>query len=297
MARDRVAYSKPLLDAALGFDVGESEVKRLLALADAQAATSDPLDELALVDALEAALLAVQFDSFAHGLHQHSMLVEFTMQVEPDGIAVVPYHAHASYDVEHPRKDDILVGRPSVLASRTRAAFSRDIKAFESLLSSRGVKEQTIQRFLEEHPQFLQGLNYTSIHPQVVLERNDGTSLRPDFLLEPRAGDWCDILDLKLPTKSIFVGRRDRITLACAMQEVASQLREYASYFEDPRYRKMLFDRYGLRAYKPKLIAVVGRDSDQNWSEQHRRATTCYADLQIMTFDHLLDMSKQRILI
>ena len=81
------------------------------------------------------------------------------------------------------------------------------------------------------------------------------------------------------------------------MQEVASQLREYASYFEDPRYRKMLFDRYGLRAYKPKLIAVVGRDSDQNWSEQHRRATTCYADLQIMTFDHLLDMSKQRILI
>jgi hypothetical protein len=294
---NQLEYVKALLDHSLGIDVGPSAVKELLSSVQNVAAGRNPLREITWVDALEQALLKLQFEFFSRTLHQHSMLVDFTIQVAGDSIEVVPYHAYASYGLEHPLKDDLLVGRPAVLASRTQSIFAEEIRNFESLLSQTGLKEHAIQRFLEANPHFLQGLNYTTVHPQIVLERANGTSLRPDFLLEPRSGDWCDILDLKLPTARIFVGKRDRVSLAAAINEVAAQLREYHAYFEDERHRKMLQDRYGLRAYRPKLIAVVGRDVDLESTEQHRRASTIFPDLEIMTFDRLLDIAKSRMLI
>jgi hypothetical protein len=294
---DRSRVFGSLINDALGWPAEEREIEHLLQLADDAGDKEDPFIEIGLRDEIEHFLLGMEFSRFSRTLHRHSMLVEFTLQANPTGISVVPYHADACYDLVNPRRDELLLGRPSVIASRTAAVFSDEIRTFESLLSSPSVKEQMLQRFLEEHPHFLQGLNYTNIYSQVVLERDDGTSLRPDFLLEPRAGEWCDILDLKLPSQNVFVGRRDRLTLASAIQEVAAQLREYSAYFENPRYRKVFRDRYGLSVYKPKLIAVVGRDSSLNQTEQHRRATTCYADLQILTFDHLLDFSRRRLLI
>lgn len=296
--RDQLEYVKSVVDDVLGFDVSASDVKKLLWIAkNGVVAARSPFEEITWVDALEQALLNLQFEFFSRALHRHSMLVEFTIQAARGSIEIVPYHASACYGLEHPCKDDLLIGRPAVLAARTRGIFAEEIRAFESLLSAKGLKERAIQRFLEEHPHFLQGLNYTAVHSHVVLERDDGTSLCPDFLLEPRAGDWCDILDLKLPTPNIFVGRRDRVSLAAAITDVAAQLREYSAYFEDERHRKMVLDRYGLRTYRPKLIAVVGRDADGRSTEQHRRASTVFPDLEIMTFDRLLDIARSRILL
>lgn len=296
----RISRAKDEVQRVLGVSLSTGEMSHVLDLSREIGAATDPLEEQSLLDDLEGYLLQIEFSTLTRELHRHSLLVEYTLQATSSEIGVVPYHASAEYELTHPGKDDLLVGRPSVFASRTSTVLSHEIRSFETLIGRKGAKEKEIQSFLETHPHFLQGLNYTRIHPQIVLEREDGSSLRPDFLLEPTAGEWCDILDIKLPTADIIVGRRDRLTLAAAIHEVAAQLREYAAYFENPKYRKSLLERFGLRAYKPRLIAVVGREADHrraDGSEQVRRALTCYADVDVMSFDRLIDISRRRLLI
>ena len=91
---------------------------------------------------LEKYLLNLEFTMLASSLHQHSLLVEFTIQANASGIGVVPYHASAAYELLHPHKDDVLIGRPSVIASRTSTVFSKEIDSFETLLSQKGLREK-----------------------------------------------------------------------------------------------------------------------------------------------------------
>lgn len=233
---------------------------------------------------------------FIYSIHRHSLLIEFTMSFAHDHIEVVPYHSHAIHEVET-KNEIVIVGRPAIIAKTTGAVFSEEIAKFEYLINNPGTKERHIQRFLELHPQFLRGLNYENIYPQIVLERDEDGPLRPDFILEPFKDAFCDILDLKLPSQNLFVGRKDRATLASALHEVAAQLREYAAYFEQEKYRKMVYEKYGLRLYKPRLIAIVGRDMKQLAKAEFRRALTQYDNLQFMTFDELLRHTKRRMLI
>jgi len=175
--------------------------------------------------------------------------------------------------------------------------FSHEIRGLEGLLNDESTRERHIQKFLEIHSNSLKGLNYTSIYPQLVLQRSDGSELKPDFILEPLDDMWCDILDIKLPTQPIVVGRKDRATLAAGIHEVAAQLREYAAYFEEEKHRKWVFEKFGLRVYKPKLIAVVGRDIRQMAEPEIRRAMTAYNDVHVMTFDQLIRHAQSRLLI
>lgn len=235
--------------------------------------------------------------SFLKGISRNSLLIEFVMTSSGEEITCAPYHANAINNVEFPGKSSVLVGRPGVVADRTRAIFSTEVKMLENLINSKSTREHDLQKFFEAHPAFLKGLNYSNIYPQVVLQRDDGTSLRPDFILEPYDDAWCDILDIKLPGQSLIVGRNDRATLAAGIHEVAAQLREYAAFFEQDRYRKWVREKYGLRVYRPRLIAVVGRDMKRMAEEEVRRAMTAYEDLQIMTFDQLVTHAKSRLLI
>lgn len=240
---------------------------------------------------------AALMHSFLRKLHRNSLMVEFVMSTNGNAIACTPFHSSAVHNVEIPRQSEVLVGRPGVIADKTRSLLAPEIRAFEVLLNDSGTKERHLQKFLESHPNFLTGLNYSNVYSQLVLEREDGTSLRPDFMLEPYDDTWCDILDIKLPNQAIIIGRNDRATLAAGIHEVAAQLREYAAYFEEEKHRKFVREKYGLRVYKPRLIAVVGRDMRQMSDPEIRRAMTAYDDLQVMTFDQLVKHAKGRLLI
>jgi hypothetical protein len=229
-------------------------------------------------------------------LHRHSTLIEFVMQANGDRLSLVPYHGQATHDVELP-SGGVLLGRPGVIASRTAAVFTSEVQELERLINDRSTKERHIQKFLEEHPSFLRGLNYQHIYPQLVLEREGEGALKPDFVLEPYDDGFCDILDLKLPSSRVLVGRKDRTSLAAGLHEVAAQLREYAAYFEDKKHRDYVKQKYGLRVYRPRLVAIVGRDIRDICSPSARRAMTAYSDLRFMTFDELIRHSKQRMLV
>jgi hypothetical protein len=233
---------------------------------------------------------------FVRSIHQHSLLVEFAMALEGNQLTLTPYHGHAIHNIDNGDKE-VLVGRPATIAERTAAVFTTQISEFERLINAPDTQERHLQAFLEQHPNFLRGLNYENIYPQLVLERDGQGSLKPDFILEPYADSFCDILDIKLPSQNLIVGRKDRATLAAGLHEVAAQLREYAAYFEERKYQKFVQDKYGIRLYRPRLIAIVGRDMKQMNDQEFRRAMTMYENLQIMTFDELLRHARRRLLI
>jgi hypothetical protein len=250
-------------------------------------------------DAFERAALRAQTDalhSFLTRIQRHSMLVEFAMLSRGKEVHVVPYHGHAIHHVET-RSDCVVAARPAVIANATGAVFAQEIRELEQLINTPRTTERAIQRFLEAHPSFLRGLNYKDVYPQLVLERNDTTSLRPDFILEPFEGAFCDILDVKLPRQKLIVGTRDRLTLAAGIQSAVSQLREYGNYFDEERHRRFVREKYGLRLYKPRLIVLVGRDMRLMSDEQVRRALTGYDNLLFLTFDELLRHARRRLLL
>jgi hypothetical protein len=214
-----------------------------------------------------------------------------------DELICVPYHTGGVHEVEMPKSPDLLIGRPARIAGNSGRVFANEISAFQKLLNSSATRERHIQSFLETHPNFLHGLSYQNIYPQLVLERENRANLVPDFILEPYDDDWCDILDIKLPKQRLIVGRGDRKTLAAGIHEVAAQLREYAAYFEQEKYRKFVQQKYGINVYRPRLIALVGRDLAQMSTPEFRRAVTAYDDLKIMTFDELIRHCQSRILI
>lgn len=236
------------------------------------------------------------FQAFWQSVHVNSVMIEFVMSTEAGRVTVTPYHGNAIHEVET-KPSSVMIARPAVIAKLTGAIFSDEIIELQRLINDQSTKERQLQRFLEDHPNFLTGLNYQNIYPQLVLERDGDCALKPDFILEPFDDAFCDILDIKLPSQCLVVGRKDRLDLAAGLHQVAAQLREYAAYFEQDKYRRMVQEKYGLRIYRPRLIAVIGRDMKQMAEPQVRRAMTQYDNLAFLTFDELVRHAKRRLLL
>jgi hypothetical protein len=228
---------------------------------------------------------------------RNSLLNEFVIQERGERVLVTPYHSHALYPIE--ANNRLIIGKPGIIAQKTGALFAAEISAFQQLLSARKLRESSIQAFLEQHTNILRllGANYTRIYPQIILERDDGTSLRPDFILQPSNNGWCDILDIKLPDEAIVIGGKDRKRFSSAVEELVAQLREYAAYYEDPRLAKRIQDVYGIKCYRPRMIGVIGRTPRVVDDRQMRRLETIYDDLSIITFDRLVEIAKTRLLV
>jgi hypothetical protein len=160
------------------------------------------------------------------------------------------------------------------------------------------VPEHELQTFLAEHPEIFEALGYSKIYPHLVLERDDGSELIPDFMLEPIYDKWWDILDIKVPEKPTIVGTPDRQRFSADVSELVAQLREYGAAFEDPNLARRVEEKYGVKCYRPKLIGIIGRDDPRNADEHELgRLMTSYTDTRVLTFDQLLRKAKSRLLI
>jgi Domain of unknown function (DUF4263) len=252
----------------------------------------DYIEDIYTVSAV-ASLRALRSAVRDHALN--SLFVEYAVQLRGNEMLLTPYHSHAVHSIE--TKNELVLGRPGVVAEKTASLLAPQISEFESLLANKRVREFEIQTYLERSPTLLQALGYAQVYPQVVLQRDDGTFLRPDFIVQPTSDEWCDIVDIKLPTMQTVVGVRDRKTLSSAIHELAAQLREYSAYFENENLSRRLEQRYGIKCYRPRLIGVIGTDPRLADDRQMRRLMTAYSDVRILTFDQLLLHAKNRLLI
>ncbi len=219
-------------------------------------------------------------------------VTNFVVSDTDDGLKVLPVGFLDPTQIITPNSG-VFGASPLVVIPNFKSFWRRRLDEFEELLNNPRTTEPQIQNFLERHPQFLKGIDYehTIAHP--VLERDDDGDLIPDFFLKPRNSELIDILDLKLPTKKLIVGKPDRKKLSGPVTDAIAQVREYRDYFERPEYRARVLKKYGVRGYRPNTIVVIGRDPKEVPEDKVRQV---FSDLpnfvRIMTFDDIYGRMK-----
>lgn len=181
------------------------------------------------------------------------------------------------------------------VSSSETLALQRAVEELEYLINNSKTKEQDLQDFFERNPEFILNDEYKKAHSHLVLSKDDGECLIPDFALEPiDQNALCDLLDLKLPSAPIFVLKKNRMRFSAAVFESCAQLREYSLYFDEEKNRKTVYEKYGLLAYKPKMFVVIGRRGNVNPIEV-RKMQTDLSNLCLHTYDDIIARMKARI--
>lgn len=169
------------------------------------------------------------------------------------------------------------------------------IEEFEYLLNYENVSEETFQKFFSKNPDFLLGSDYKRAHPHMVLERDDGSVLIPDFILEPYdQQSLCDLLELKKPSAQPFILKKDRLRFSAQVMEAKAQLREYSNYFDERSNRQTVEQKYGLRAWRPNMITVIGRRREID-SIERKKIELDLPNLRVLTYDEILDRAKRQM--
>ena len=182
---------------------------------------------------------------------------------------------------------------PYVILRNVRYHWKAQIDEFEELLNDPLTPESVFQAYFEKYPHFLKGIDYCNVVAQPLLERDEAGDLIPDFLLQPIISEYCDVLDLKLPTTEFVVGSKDRKRLSQAIHASIAQVREYRDYFDTPAYREALYQKYGIKAYRPKSMLVIGRRPTEISEEKLRQIMSEVPQyLTVMTYDDLLAKMK-----
>jgi hypothetical protein len=177
------------------------------------------------------------------------------------------------------------VQEPVVQSPFSAAAISD----LEELINS-SAPESAFQEFFEAAPEFLVALGpYANVHPQLVLRREDGTRLIPDFFLERLDTDFCDVLDLKRSTAELVRRQMNRDRFRATVMDGLAQLEEYRDYFERPTHREAFRSAYSLDAYRPRVVIIIGRQrSFYDEVERIRLESGLPGWVRLKTYDDVL---------
>jgi cold shock CspA family protein len=170
------------------------------------------------------------------------------------------------------------------------------IDGLETLINDPKAREKDFQDFFERYPDFILSDEYKRAHARIVLERDAGRALTPDFVLEPiEQTALCDLLELKLPSTQVFVlNPPQRTSYSAAVLGACAQLREYSAFFEEERNRVAVQERYGLMCYRPRMFVIIGRRGHVD-PLAARRAQDDFPGIHLRTYDNVLTRMKARI--
>jgi hypothetical protein len=176
----------------------------------------------------------------------------------------------------------------AVQISAFKSRWSRQIEAFRNLIYDPKVREKSIQRFLEENPLFLTGFDYRRAVPHVYLHGSPRGDLVPDFMLLPFDGELADVLELKLPRHNVIRNLRRHPSFGQNVIAAIAQLRSYQEFFEDPKNRGVVAQKYGFTAYKPSLTVVIGTRASAHSDLVFRRVSASHPDIKVLTYDDII---------
>ncbi len=213
------------------------------------------------------------------------------LAVAGDRIKIVSLSYDGTYrlldGLEH--QHDILYLTPGMLA------LQEAIEELEEMVNDSRARETDFQKFFEEHPYFILNEDYRQLYSHVVLTRDEGSTLIPDFMLEPvERSRLCDLLDIKCPTARVFVLKKNRIRFSAAVAEGRAQLLEYSRYFDEKKHQERIYRAYGLRCWRPRMFLIIGRLGPID-AFQRRFVETSMEDLQVVTYDGILKKNKRRL--
>lgn len=222
-------------------------------------------------------------------LGRQSSTVQLGLFFNNGSADVSAFHSNAIFNVD--TNLGALPFKPSIAATQTQKLFQPELQQFSNMISDPNVQERHFQKFFERNDKFLKFLGYRQISAQVVLERDNASNLRPDFMALPTTGDFWDIIDIKLPQ----AGGQDRMRFTHDVADLCAQLREYSAYFEDPRCRERVKQRYGIESYRPRLIGIIGNKPQVDPLQARRLHSE--VNCEILTFDSLFNLACKSLLI
>lgn len=184
---------------------------------------------------------------------------------------------------------EVLLPQP-VFAS----SFSAIVRALGMMMDDPEVPEREFQDLFEQNPELLLGDSYLRAVPQVVLEPGEGV-FKPDFMLRPVEHDLWDILELKRPTVPLLAGRGRHVRPHHELTMALGQVRDYAVALEDPAVRTRLEDRYHIRAFRPRLMLLIGRTNDLDRLDLRRATDSLTRDVELLSWDDQLARLQRRL--
>jgi hypothetical protein len=131
----------------------------------------------------------------------------------------------------------------------------------------------------------------------VILTREEDGDLIPDFILLDSDLQKSMILDLKLPTKKIVVGTKNRKRYSAPVMEARAQLRRYQGWFDESRNRKKIKEEFGIEVYRPRLAVVIGRKAHFEDELQRQQLRSDWNDIDVVTYDDILEQAKRRLIL
>jgi hypothetical protein len=220
---------------------------------------------------------------------------QFVVSMDGARVRLDPFGSFGAYRFSDLQLTDgsLWVARSNVLQPST--TFSPDaIHELEDLINS-SASEATFQRFFEHHDEFLLALGeYARIHPQLILHEDGGGGLIPDFFLERIDSDMSDICDLKLPSSELVRQQHHRQRFRDAVMEGVAQLTTYRDWFDDRQHREQFRATYGLTAFRPRVVLVIGRRrSFEDDIERIRLESALPGFVQLKTYDDIVARARQ----
>jgi hypothetical protein len=116
----------------------------------------------------------------------------------------------------------------------------------------------------------------------------------PDFFLEKMNSTFCDICDLKRAHGQLVRRQPRRVRFRDSVMEAVAQLEHYRNWFDDKVKREEFKRRYGLNAFRPRIVLIIGRrESFYDEFERSKLESSLPQGLLLATYDDILDKAKQ----
>lgn len=210
---------------------------------------------------------------------------------------IVFYQGSVLGDYVQRNDSGILVSQRALVTYHNRqfGSFNAEqIAEFEDMLNNPRTRELDYQAFLERNPHFFNRWQHSEVHSQVLLARENDSSLVPDVILTDANLHSATVVELKLPRPRLVRRQTNRDRFSSAVQEARGQLLEYRDYFRDRQNRQRAAERLNMEVYEPRLAVIIGRSSDftDAFDRQHLQATI--PEVEVVTYDDLLLYAKRR---
>lgn len=167
------------------------------------------------------------------------------------------------------------------------------VDRLEWLINKHDIKESELDLFFNMYPSFILDDLHCSILPQLILLKETGGTLRPDFIVQRADSKYVDIVEIKRPIPKLVSGTFDRPILTREFAKAIAQLKEYRDWFRIQSHRKWFRRKYGLEGYEPALTLIIGRSTGFK-NEIVRKQVLEGSNINVITYDELLLISKRR---
>ena len=153
---------------------------------------------------------------------------------------------------------------PSNICILSFSRWANILKELEDIINDDNAKEADLQEFFETYPELIAGNDYDVVLPQAVIEKDDNSNWRPDFVLTPKNQyEFAKIIDLKIPSMQTTIRPKSgHYNFSAKLYNAINQIRDYSKEFDKLSVRERFKNKYQVDIYKPDLHLIVGRKWD-----------------------------------